>query len=95
MRNIFISILFSVMLIVGCNPHFISDEAYREMLASDLEMRDEVLDSAGIDFESMDVSPDAKEALQFLYAYMPLGDIVNHPVEYYLDHYRMTLKALD
>ena len=95
MRNIIVSILFSVMLMAGCTPHFISDEAYREMLVSDLEMRGEVLNSAGIDFESMDVSPDAKEALQFLYAYMPLGDIVNHPVEYYLDHYRMTLKALD
>ena len=87
-------ILASMIAMVSCNTHFITDKSYRETVASDLETRKSVIEAAGIDMESMCLSKDEMEALQFLYAYMPLGDIVNKTPEYYLDHYRLSLKAL-
>ena len=82
------------MFLTGCNSHFISDEAFRQTVAEDLSARSEVLAAAGVDLEAMDITQHEKEALEFLYAYMSLGDIVNMEPTYYLDHYRLMRKAL-
>ena len=87
-------VLSAMMLLTGCTSHFISDEAFRQDVAKDLSERFEILASAGVDLEAMDITQQEKEALEFLYAYMPLGDIVNMEPSYYLDHYRMMRKAL-
>lgn len=87
-------LIFFVMILCGCSSHFISDECFRNQVAEDFSSRSEILRSASIDIESMDVDVDEKEALMFLYAYMPLGDLVNHGPEFYLDHYRMTGRAV-
>lgn len=94
MRSFLLTILGGLLVMSGCSRHFISEEEFRQTVAADLEVRSGVLASAGIDLEEMDLAADEKEALEFLYAYMPLGDIVNHQPSYYLDHYRMTRKAL-
>ncbi|MBR5567472.1 MAG: transglutaminase domain-containing protein [Bacteroidales bacterium] len=94
MRHLSYLILSGLLLLTGCNSHFISDESFRSAVAEDLASRTEILDAAGVDFESMAISNEEKEALEFLYAYMPLGDIVNKEPSYYLDHYRMMRKAL-
>lgn len=38
---------------------------------------------------------DEYEALMFLYAYMPIGDMVNFPTDYWLANYRVTKKAME
>lgn len=90
-------VLFAAVLLsmTGCAQHFISDAGFRQEVASDLASRQDVLDASGIDFDSMNLKQDEREAMEFLYAYMPLGDIVNVSPEYYLDHYHLTRKALD
>ena len=96
MKRITLFILaFAALLSAACNSHFISDASYRDMVREDLASRASVLDAAGIDLESMGLEQKELEAMEFLYAYMPLGDIVNQTPEYYLDHYRMTQKALN
>lgn len=92
MKSRILSVL--VMALTACTSHFISDESYRSQVEEDLSSRGPVLEAAGVDLESMGLENDEKEALQFLYAYMPLGDIVNRTPDYYLDHYRMTRKAI-
>lgn len=39
------------------------------------------------------LSPDEKQALEFLYAYMPLSDLADYPAEFMLANARMSLKA--
>ena len=95
MKNIFMLVMAAFFAATGCTGHFISDSAFRQEVASDLAERQDVLDAAGIDLEKMSLTADEKEAMEFLYAYMPLGDIVNQTPEFYLDHYRMTQDALD
>ena len=86
---------FAVLLASACNSHFISDASYRDMVREDLAARASVLEAAGVDLTVMGLGQKEQEAMEFLYAYMPLGDIVNQSPEYYLDHYRMMQKALD
>lgn len=95
MKNrIFLLFLSAAVLLTGCAGHFMTDRECRESVSRDLGLRTEILEACGIDLEQMHLERDELEALEFLYAYMPLGDIVNHAPEYYLDHYRLTEKAL-
>ena len=84
----------AVLLLNSCSSHFISDRSYREKVASDLALRESVLEAASVDFDAMSLSTKEREALEFLYAYMPLGDIVNREPSFYLDQYRMTCRAM-
>ena len=97
MKRTSILYLLSLMLVASCGliggKHFITDEQYRSQVEADFAARENILSSAGVDLKSMGLSLDEIEALQFLYAYMPLGDIVNKEPEYYLQHYQLTLKA--
>ena len=95
MKRILIFIFAAVLALSGCGDHFISDAAYRATVQKDLESRTSVLEAAGVDFDAMGLDTEEREAMEFLYAYMPLGDIVNHSPEYYLEHYRLMRNALD
>ena len=87
--------LSGLMLLTACNQHFMTDAAFRETVAQDLATRQEIMAAAGIDLDAIELTTDGREALEFLYAYMPLGDMLNMTPEYYLDHYHMTQRALD
>ena len=94
MKHFSCVVLSAMMLLTGCSSHFISDDTFRQEVAEDLSARSEILVSAGVDLDAMDMTRQEKEALEFLYAYMPLGDVVNKEPSYYLDHYRLMHKAL-
>ena len=95
MKRIFIAFISVVALFSGCSRHFITDESYRLRVAQDFESRKDVLVASGVDLEAMHLNEAEKEAMTFLYAYMPLGDIVNNEPDFYLDHYHLTLEAID
>ena len=95
MKKTLTAILAGIICLTGCTTHFISDSSYRQQVGQDLATRQTILQAAAIDLDAMQLKPDEREALEFLYAYMPLGDMLNMTPEYYLDHYRMTCRALD
>jgi transglutaminase-like putative cysteine protease len=45
------------------------------------------------DVTGLNVNEQEKAALQFLYAYMPLADITDYPVEFHLENVRVTFEA--
>ena len=45
------------------------------------------------DLSSMQINQQEEEALRFLYAYMPLADVTDYPVEFYLENVRATFDA--
>lgn len=95
MKRLLIVILAAACVFSGCANHFISDSSYRETVRNDLETRSSILEAAGVNLEAMGLETDEMEAMEFLYAYMPLGDMVNHSPEYYLEHYRLMQNALE
>ena len=82
------------LLSVGCTSHFISDQAYRDKVDQDFAKRESIMTASGIQLEAMGLQKDELEAMKFLYAYMPLGDIINQDFSYFLDSYHLTKKAL-
>lgn len=93
--NMTVLIALAAGVAAGCSSHFISDADYRKTVREDLASRAYVLDASGVDLGTLELETGELEAMEFLYAYMPLGDIVNHSAEYYLENCRMTWKALE
>ena len=89
-----LGLLSGLMLLTACNQHFITDPSYRQSVTEDLSTRAAIMEAAQIDLSSMGLKQDEREALEFLYAAMPLGDMLNKTPDYYLDHYHMTERAL-
>lgn len=87
----------TVLLVVltACNPndsHFISDNDYRQQVIADFEAK---VGLVGTQFytPTEGISTKEQEALQFLYAYMPIADMTDYSTDYYLDNVRMSFKA--
>ena len=95
MKSLYCALLTGLMILTGCADHFISDADFRHEVDRDFLERGSVMSSASIDLESMGLNEVEKEAMRFMYAYMPLGDVVNHDPSFFVDHYRMTRRALE
>ncbi len=90
-----VAILFS-----NCTgeKHFISDKDYRKQVEDQFEVRRQLAhnrDSVLFDVFNKPLSLKQKEALEFLYAYMPLSDLADYSGEYFLQQVDLSLMALD
>ena len=76
------------------NNHLISDEAERAAVQADFDKRAESWNQGDLFkvFEQ-EMSDQQREALTFLYAYMPLGDISDYSGEFFLENIDYSLKA--
>ena len=87
----------AILFLASCNAgdKFISDRAYKKAVMEDYRHRVELLN--GYDATSVvndpSVTPREKEMLQFLYAYMPYGDMLNYSGEYFLQNVRLSEQA--
>ena len=84
-------IVIAALVLGACSPkvdHFLADESYRAEVEETLEQRLSACDGALRPFYAVpqDVSLREKEALAFLYAYMPLADLTDYPTDFYLEN---------
>ena len=72
-----------------------TDAAYRAQVQQDFDARMAANGGALASFAAIpaEATPAEQEALQFLYAYMPLADAVDYPTEYYADQVRASFKT--
>lgn len=96
-RHLFFSIsLASVcMLWTGCNneKHFINDSDYRLKVENDFAEKQAILKNGNLSgIFSKEMTSEEKEALLFLYAYMPLSDIADNSGEFFLNNIRLSFK---
>lgn len=100
-KNKFLSavrIAVTVILIGSCSSeeHFITDNTLRDIVSEDFQ---EVVDESGARKESIlsvvnsEISMKEKEALMFLYAYMPLNDIADYTPEFFLKNVQLAFEA--
>ena len=99
-RTIFIIIVLPFILFISCNRgnHFISDKNYRKKVEVQFEKQKELAKNRSEQLFRVfdqDLSLKEKEALQFLYAYMPLSDLADYDGEFYLKNVRSSLAARD
>lgn len=92
-----LALVAAIFVMVGCKPHFITDAAYRNQVHSDFLQRQELAQGrADALFGGMDsLSVQEREALEFLYAYMPYSDLADYDQQFYLDQIRTAFAARD
>lgn len=89
-------VFVGVMLLMACNSgsHFIANESYRRDVERDFKAKRELLPDSLFAFYGDDgLSLKEREAMMFLYAYMPIGDIVDYESDFYLDNVRAAFLA--
>ena len=97
MRYLLIFIMFSYFLSVSCtDDHLIKNRETREHIQIELKKQKELLtDRNSHVFSVIDSveKPEEKEALEFLYAYMPLNDLLDYNSKFFHDQVKISLKA--
>ena len=93
-------IVIAALVLGACSPkedHFLTDEAYRTAVEETLEQRLSAHEGALRPFYSVpaDVTLQEKEALEFLYAYMPLADLTDYPTPFYLENVRQSFQTAE
>lgn len=90
----FLPLLFSVCLFDACQQeatsHFISDSAVRSKIESDFNSRKQLVANDSLFAIPAGLNLAEQEAFQFLYAYMPIGDITDYGSSYFVDQIRHT-----
>lgn len=89
-------LLFALLIGTSCNneKHFISDNAFRAEVEKDFQAKQAALPEGDLfAVFNQEMTPQEKEALTFLYAYMPIGDITDYDGKLYLDNIRSSFKA--
>lgn len=93
---LFIALIF---LASGCkNKHFISDKSYRVKVEKQFRIRKTLAEGRSEQLFGVfnrDLILEEKEALEFLYAFMPLNDLADYDGDFYLRNVRSSLAARD
>ena len=93
--NLFL-LMFVLLVGTSCNrqQHFISDDTFRAEVEQDFQAKKAALPNGDLfSVFNQSMTPDEKEALTFLYAYMPIGDITDYNGQLYLDNIRSSFRA--
>ncbi len=97
-RNYFITLLSALFIWTSCtnnqSSHFITDDSYRTQVETDLQARQSVITEGNLfTVFNQNLTLEEKEALSFLYAYMPAGDIANYSGEFFLKNVQTSFLA--
>jgi transglutaminase-like putative cysteine protease len=92
-------ILLLTFAFFSCDKHFLKDESYRTQVHEQFEKRkteaanrNEALFSV---FERENLNTEQREALEFLYAYMPLTDLADYDGDFFRKQVDAAFKARD
>ena len=90
-------VLFAVgvLLLAACHrdPHFITDRKYRAEVHADFEARNSQFSLLNSQLKLDTLSQAEREAMEFLYAYMPLSDLADYSPEFFLQQVRTAFVA--
>ena len=98
-RYIVLAVAVFSLLVAGCrkNQHFLTDKTYRDQVHADfLKRQDMAQGRADQLFACMDtLDTETREAMEFLYAYMPYSDLADYDGAFYLSQVRAAFAARD
>ncbi len=96
MKQILFILLLCVSFSCTQKDHFLKDTDYRNEIQSKFESRKQLFQNRKTELLNvfdMPISLKEKEALMFLYAYMPLNDLADYSGEYFLQQVKYAFKA--
>ena len=77
----------------GAERHFLTDNSYRLRVEKDFNTKMQLMGTKFFDIQSLHPNLEEPEALKFLYAYMPMGDVTDYSASYYLDNVRQSFET--
>ena len=95
-------VMFAVMFLaswqtmMAANDHFITDATYRTKMETAFQQKVKLVGKQFYDqkmLKQQKATSDEAEALQFLYAYMPLADVTDYPTSFFLENVRTSFEA--
>ena len=109
MKKTFFTFVAALLLLSSCEVHhFMTDASYRAQVEEDLDKRMQperlkgffavdkdkkyLTESNGF-VSDLSLTTEEFEALEFLYAYMPLADVTDYSTDYYLQNIRSSFTA--
>lgn len=97
--SIYLILFSSFFSCTSSDQHFLKEEDYRLEVNQQFRERKEQAKAREKElfavFEQTDITTIEKEALEFLYAYMPLSDLADYDGKYFLNQVRTAFKARD
>ncbi len=86
----YLFLILGLPLLFSCREdHFITDRNYLDTVERDFRQKQEIMPEGDLfSVLRLPMSVAEKEALMFLYAYMPIGDVTDYSGEYYLNNVR-------
>ena len=96
MRHIPLALTAFSVLLSACasDGHFITDDEYRSQVMEDATVRFETNPQLQQFYDApVGISLAEREALDFLYAYMPLADMTDYPTEFFLMNIKSSFLA--
>ena len=109
MKKTFFSLMAALLLLSSCEVHhFMTDASYRATVEADLNKRlrperlqgffavdkdKKCLTESNGFVSDLYLTTEEFEALEFLYAYMPLADVTDYSTDYYLQNIRSSFAA--
>lgn len=101
MKKIYLPLLLSMVIALSCcsgEKHFISDSNYRETVDKQFQFRRSLVHNREKQLFTVfndNLTIEQKEALEFLYAFMPLSDLADYNGDYFLDQVNLSFQAKD
>ena len=98
MKILPIVLFLAIFCLTNCqkNRHFISDAAYREKVSQQFEKQKGLAQERSdllFSVFKQSITNEEKEALEFLYAFMPLSDLADYNGEFFLKNVRTAFRA--
>ena len=96
------AIIILIIIVFGCTPkekHFITDEQYRHQVREQFSNRKALANNRSDKlfhiFIKEEMTIEEREAMEFLYAYMPLSDLADYDGNFFLQQVRTAFAARD
>lgn len=100
-QTIGICVVSFVLLLISCTQqqesHFLKDDKYRNKVEAKFKERQKQYKEVDSfkQIDHLDLNLEEKEALMFLYAYMPLSDIADYEPNFFVNQVKGALRAKD
>ncbi len=83
------------LLLASCEKSFISDKGYAQQMEKDYQTKVKQLPNGDLfkAIDTLEMTDYEREAMKFLYAYMPIADITDQTADFYLKNIRTSEEA--
>lgn len=93
LNNLILAGIILIGSLASCNSrHFITDPQERQVVEQDFANKQQLFPHIQLNSDGK-LTPEEEEACKFLYAYMPIGDVTDYDLSFWLNNIRYTLRA--